>query len=82
MVGQDKKYEDKSKEHPSLKLIQKKKQSELSKKQRKLAHKIYQRISHSDRIDVIYSRFVHNMRYQDIKLKYGLNYHSVRNIIE
>ena len=42
--------------------------------------KKYNKITHDDRINIIYSRFIHNMKYKDIEKKYDMNYNSVRNI--
>lgn len=42
----------------------------------------YQKITHDDRINIIYDRFVHNLSDKEIQEKSGLNYHSVRNIIK
>lgn len=56
-------------------------QHDKQKRKRTLTKKNYKRISHQDRINVIYSKFVLNTRFKDIAHENDLNYNSVRNII-
>ena len=42
---------------------------------------IYMKISHSQRLNIIYMREIHNEQLKDIEDKTGVNYNTVRNII-
>ena len=44
-------------------------------------HDIYRKITPVDRLNVIYSRQVHNMSLYDITHQFGIKYNTVRNII-
>jgi len=43
---------------------------------------IYQKISHKQRIDVIYSYQVHNLKLKEISELHGIKYNTVRNILK
>jgi len=45
-------------------------------------HDIYKKMSHADRIHVIYSKLVHNLPIRQLVQDTGLCYNSIRNIIK
>ena len=46
------------------------------------AHRsVYKKITHKDRIDIIYNRKIHNMPLIDLSEKFEIKYNSVRNIL-
>ena len=45
------------------------------------SHSVYQMISHSDRLNVIYDSKVHNLRKGSISQRLGINYSSVQSIL-
>ena len=51
------------------------------KRERKSLNLKYKKISHADRIKIIYMRMVHNISVMQIEAELGIKYNSIRNIL-
>lgn len=51
------------------------------KRKRILKEKFYQRITHQQRLNVIYDKYIHNSSIKKMATANNLNYNSVRNIL-
>ena len=54
---------------------------EISKPRKFYDHTIYQKITHIERLNVIYSRVIHQLSLNEISAELNLKYNTVRNIL-